>query len=100
MIRRPPRSTLFPYTTLSDLGNAAYILGTLAESESGRRRVISLTESRHDERKRILPDLVYLLSSTDSESVMNAAGTIGTLAESDEVCREKRGYFAFFSLIG
>ena len=66
-------------------GNAAYILGTLAESESGRRRVISLTESRHDERKRILPDLVYLLSSTDSESVMNAAGTIGTLAESDEV---------------
>ena len=66
-------------------GNAAFILGTLAESEAGRRRVISLTESRHEEKTRILPDLVALLSSTDSESVMNAAGTIGTLAESEEV---------------
>ncbi|XP_067940759.1 uncharacterized protein [Watersipora subatra] len=65
-------------------GNSAFILGTIAESEMGRRRVIFLTESRHAEKDRILPDLVALLSSTDSESVMNAAGTIGTLAESDE----------------
>lgn len=67
-------------------GNAAFILGTLAETEAGKRRVISLTESRHVEKTRILPDLVTLLGSTDSESVMNAAGTIGTLAESEEVC--------------
>lgn len=66
-------------------GNSAYILGTIAESEAGRRRVISLTESRHLERKKILPDLVRLLGSTDPESMMNAAGTIGTLAESEEV---------------
>lgn len=66
-------------------GNAAYIIGTIAETEVGRRRVISLSESRHEERKKILPDLVDLLVSKDSESVMNAAGTIGTLAESDEV---------------
>jgi len=66
-------------------GNAAYIIGTIAESAAGRDRVISLTESRHIEKKNILPDLVNLLSSSDDESVMNAAGTIGTLAESDEV---------------
>src|SRR5438445_9472842 len=29
MIRRPPRSTLFPYTTLSDLGMALLILALL-----------------------------------------------------------------------
>lgn len=71
-------------------GNSAFILGTLAESERGRHRVISLTESRHAERKRILPDLVNLLTSQDAESVMNAAGTIGTLAESDEVLSLKK----------
>ena len=31
-------------------GNAAYIIGTLAEFDAGRKRVISLTESRHSER--------------------------------------------------
>src|SRR2546427_7645763 len=32
MIRRPPRSTLFPYTTLFRSGVAAYLDGRLAES--------------------------------------------------------------------
>src|SRR5690242_21397279 len=27
MIRRPPRSTLFPYTTLSDLGDSGEVVG-------------------------------------------------------------------------
>ncbi|ELU06668.1 hypothetical protein CAPTEDRAFT_189303 [Capitella teleta] len=65
-------------------GNAAYILGTIAESESGALRVISLTNSMHRESKGILMDLTNMLLFDDSESVMNAAGTMGTLAESFE----------------
>src|SRR5687768_17816371 len=34
MIRRPPRSTLFPYTTLSDLVQTASEVGTLTRSGS------------------------------------------------------------------
>ncbi len=58
-------------------GNAAYIIGTLAESELGCYRVISLTHSRHG--CSILQDLTNMLTFDDSESVMNAAGTMGTL---------------------
>ncbi|XP_052214678.1 uncharacterized protein LOC127833449 isoform X2 [Dreissena polymorpha] len=65
-------------------GNAAYILGTLAESEIGCARVLSLVNSRSTESKKILPNLTRMLTFDDSESVMNAAGTMGTLAESHE----------------
>lgn len=60
-------------------GNAAYILGTLAESEMGCLRVISLTSSKSGETSKILLDLTNMLTFEDSESVMNAAGTMGTL---------------------
>lgn len=60
-------------------GNAAYILGTLAESEIGVARVLSLVNSRSSESKKILPNLTRMLTFDDSESVMNAAGTMGTL---------------------
>lgn len=60
-------------------GNAAYIIGTLAESELGCYRILGLAKGQHVESKRILPDLVNMLGFEDSESVMNAAGTMGTL---------------------
>lgn len=60
-------------------GNAAYIIGTLAESELGCYRILGLSKSSHAESKRILPDLTNMLGFDDSESVMNAAGTMGTL---------------------
>ncbi|XP_060595884.1 uncharacterized protein LOC132749955 isoform X2 [Ruditapes philippinarum] len=63
-------------------GNAAYILGTLAESEFGCTRVLSLVQ--HGSSEKILQDLTRMLTFDDSESVMNAAGTMGTLAESHE----------------
>ncbi|XP_078687513.1 uncharacterized protein LOC144919797 isoform X2 [Branchiostoma floridae x Branchiostoma belcheri] len=63
-------------------GNAAYILGTIAENELGAARVLSLTNGKAGEQ--ILDDLTNMLTLTDAESVMNAAGTIGTLAESSE----------------
>ncbi|XP_078604221.1 uncharacterized protein LOC144877980 isoform X4 [Branchiostoma floridae x Branchiostoma japonicum] len=63
-------------------GNAAYILGTIAENELGAARVLSLTNGKAGEQ--ILDDLTNMLMLTDAESVMNAAGTIGTLAESSE----------------
>lgn len=60
-------------------GNAAYIIGTLAESELGCYRILGLAKSHHAESRRILPDLTNMLAFDDSESVMNAAGTMGTL---------------------
>ncbi|XP_060068103.1 uncharacterized protein LOC132548269 [Ylistrum balloti] len=66
-------------------GNSAYIIGTLAESDLGCSRILGLAKGRHgDQSRKILPDLTRMLAFDDAESVMNAAGTMGTLAESYE----------------
>ena len=48
MIRRPPRSTLFPYTTLFDLGNDEEVGDMIANAMSkvGKEGVISLEEGK------------------------------------------------------
>ncbi|XP_038045583.1 fibronectin type III domain-containing protein 1-like isoform X2 [Patiria miniata] len=61
-------------------GNSAYIFGTVAESVEGQRRVLSLVNGPHPHN--VLADLTNMLDYDDDESVMNAAGTLGTLAES------------------
>lgn len=63
-------------------GNAAYVFGTLAEHDVGQVRVMSLINgsSPHS----ILPNLTDMLSYDDEECIMNAAGTMGTLAESKD----------------
>ena len=66
-------------------GNAAYVLGTLAESDLGCYRVISLTNSKHPDSDRIMRDLSDMLLCEDAESVMNAAGTMGTLVSTSVV---------------
>ncbi|CAH1785419.1 unnamed protein product [Owenia fusiformis] len=65
-------------------GNSAYIIGTIAESEIGCVRIMGLLASTQPEAHKILSDLTRMLTFDDSESVMNAAGTMGTLAESHE----------------
>ena len=60
-------------------GNSAYIIGTLAESDLGCCRIMALAKGRHSESRRILGDLTRMLTFDDAESVMNAAGTMGTL---------------------
>ena len=60
-------------------GNAAYIIGTVAESDLGCYRILSLARSRNHSSRSILEDLTRMLKFEDSESVMNAAGTMGTL---------------------
>ncbi|KAL8562936.1 hypothetical protein ACOMHN_004628 [Nucella lapillus] len=65
-------------------GNSAYIIGTLAELDLGCARIMALAKGRHSESRRILADLTCMLTFDDAESVMNAAGTMGTLAESQE----------------
>ena len=64
---------------LSVAGNSAYIIGTLAESDLGCCRIMALAKGRHSESRRILGDLTRMLTFDDAESVMNAAGTMGTL---------------------
>ncbi|KAJ8038844.1 Usherin [Holothuria leucospilota] len=61
-------------------GNAAYIFGTLAEHDVGQTRVLELINGPYPHH--ILADLTDMLAFDDPESVMNAAGTIGTLADS------------------
>ena len=60
-------------------GNAAYILGTVAENELGCYRIIAMTAACAPKCNTILVDLTNMLAFDDSESMMNAAGTIGTL---------------------
>ena len=60
-------------------GNAAYIFGTLAENQEGQMRVMSIINGSHPQT--ILPDLTNMLDYDDDESVMNAAGTLGTLVK-------------------
>ncbi|XP_077986413.1 uncharacterized protein LOC144440857 [Glandiceps talaboti] len=63
-------------------GNSAYILGTLAENDLGQKRVLSILQDK--DALKILDDLTTMLAFDDPESVMNAAGTMGTLAETTE----------------
>src|SRR3712207_9485745 len=59
MIRRPPRSTLFPYTTLFRSGKtvavvgdgAVGLLGVLAAQQLGAERIIAM--SRHEPRQQL-----------------------------------------------
>jgi len=60
-------------------GNAAYVLGTVAEDCNGRERLASLVTGSCGECVRILPDFVRLFSMEDNEMVMNAVGALGTL---------------------
>lgn len=70
-------------------GNAAYVLGILSETEGGFQRVYHLANraEKNDKGKvrdsslDVLANLVAMLVSEDTESVMNVAGTLGSLAE-------------------
>lgn len=66
----------FPY---SIAGNASYVIGTLAETDLGKRRIVHICTDRGDQAKKILPALTEMLDMADTETVMNAAGTMGTL---------------------
>ncbi|XP_032229657.2 uncharacterized protein LOC116613146 isoform X2 [Nematostella vectensis] len=69
-------------------GNAAYVIGTLAEMDLGKKRIVQICTDNSDseQTKRILPSLTRMLEMVDMETVMNAAGTMGTLAENED-CR-------------
>ena len=73
--------TFFPRFRVA--GNAAYIFGTLAEHGHGQIRVMSLING--DTPQNILSDLTTMLEYDDTESVMNAAGTLGTLVSRIEL---------------
>ncbi|XP_069097545.1 uncharacterized protein [Pleurodeles waltl] len=61
--------------------NIAYILGTIAEDEIGTSRLVLLAERPISKDCSLLGMLAAMLKWDDSEAVMNAAGTLGTLAE-------------------
>ncbi|XP_068724767.1 uncharacterized protein [Montipora capricornis] len=67
-------------------GNASYVIGTLAETELGKKRIVDICTDKGDQAGKMLPALTAMLDMEDRETVMNAAGTMGTLAE-DASCR-------------
>src|SRR2546423_9271464 len=60
MIRRPPRSTLFPYTTLFRSGFACLTCGARSERDDGRP-VEQLLDVRSEEHTSELQSLAYLV---------------------------------------
>src|SRR4051812_49595342 len=82
MIRRPPRSTLFPYTTLFRSGDM-YVDGHKAASDV-RDEFVSVTEKLMDELAQcynVLPQLDIKLITNRSEERFSRN------AETDIVCR-------------
>ncbi|KYO23116.1 hypothetical protein Y1Q_0005569 [Alligator mississippiensis] len=60
---------------------AAYILGTIAEHETGVARLVALAEGHDSDSGVLLGMLSAMLTWDDGEAVMNAAGTLASLAE-------------------
>lgn len=67
------------HCSCSTAGNASYVIGTLAEMDLGKRRIVHICTDKGDQANKILPALTDMLDMTDTETVMNAAGTMGTL---------------------
>ena len=55
------------------------MIGTLAETDLGKRRIVSICTDKGEQAKKILPALTRMLDMAEAETVMNAAGTMGTL---------------------
>ncbi|XP_067825666.1 uncharacterized protein [Heptranchias perlo] len=64
--------------------NVAYILGTIAENELGAQRLVTMARTQLLESDNLLGNLNSMLKWTDAEAVMNAAGTLSTMAETGE----------------
>ena len=64
-------------------GNASYVIGTLAETDLGKKRIAQICAERGDQARNILPALIAMLDMVETETVMNAAGTMGTLVGID-----------------
>uniref|UniRef100_UPI00398ECDED phosphatidylinositol phosphatase PTPRQ n=1 Tax=Pristiophorus japonicus TaxID=55135 RepID=UPI00398ECDED len=64
--------------------NVAYILGTIAENEVGAQRLVTVAQTQLLESDNLLGNLNSMLKWTDAEAVTNAAGTLGTMAETCE----------------
>lgn len=67
------------YFSCRTAGNASFVIGTLAETDLGKRRIVQICTDKGDQAKKILPALTNMLDMADTETVMNAAGTMGTL---------------------
>ncbi|GCB72725.1 fibronectin type III domain containing protein 3C1-like [Scyliorhinus torazame] len=64
--------------------NVAYILGTIAENVVGAQRLVTVAQTQLLESDSLLGNLNSMLKWTDTVAVMNAAGTLCTMAETNE----------------
>src|SRR2546428_8304485 len=87
MIRRPPRSTLFPYTTLFRSSSIAHLneaTGAFAESSKKLGGVVDKADSAMDSTKKAADDLQKVMSSATQRSEEH---TSELQSRSDLVCR-------------
>ena len=66
-------------------GNAAYVIGTLCDLDIGRKRILEMVVTAQEDSHNLLSNLTAMLKFDDQESIMNAAGTIGTLVSVESV---------------
>lgn len=66
-------------------GNAAFVLGSMAEDSHACLKIINNPSSfPSNERLGLAKILISMLASQDDEAILNATGTLGTIAECDE----------------
>src|SRR2546422_7446559 len=94
MIRRPPRSTLFPYTTLFRSGSAAWGLEQLASSSEKVRRAKEMKGVDEVEEPPSLAPLRPLAPILRIDHLTEYSGVFGTR------CTTEVGRTAVKSLIG
>ncbi|XP_069749738.1 uncharacterized protein [Narcine bancroftii] len=64
--------------------NVAYVLGTVAGHEMGAQHLLTMAQTQLLECGNLLGNLNAMLTWTDDEAVMNAAGVLGAVAETVE----------------
>ena len=64
-------------------GNAAFVIGTIADTNDGSERLIAMVVKSEDLSTKILDDLIKLLGYKDDEIVLNSVGALGSLVDSE-----------------
>src|SRR5688572_32699843 len=68
MIRRPPRSTLFPYTTLFRSPQPVHLVGAVAQHARPQHRLAARLHTRHARHRRARPRSEEHTSELQSQS--------------------------------
>src|SRR2546430_12626748 len=98
MIRRPPRSTLFPYTTLF---RSVHLQGTLRMGSDPKESVVDAGQIHHDVRNLVVVGSSVFPTSGSSPPSRSEEHTSELQSQSNLVCRlllEKKKHILIYLL--